>query len=104
MKKPLKVCCILARFASLLSLELGCSAAAGVTLLVVMLLLEPSLWSGVLLVSVDFLAVLFVLGSGGRLMSAESMGGSRWLYLVDPGVLLLMVDCFVSEFVPSSVT
>ena len=28
-------------------------------------------------------------------MSAESMGGNRWSYLVDPGALLLMTDCFV---------
>ena len=62
----LRVCCILARFASLFSLEFECSAVAGVTFLVVVLLMDTLLRSGVLSISVDFLAVLFVLG-GGRL-------------------------------------
>ena len=36
------------------------------------------------------------------LMVAESMDGNNWPYSLDPGVLLLMIDCFVDWFVPSS--
>ena len=63
-KKPLRVYCILVRFASLFSLEFECSTVPGVTMLAVILLLEPSLRSGVFSISVDFLAVLLVFGGG----------------------------------------
>ena len=62
MKTLSRVYCILARFASLFSLEFECSAVAGVTFLMVLLLIDSSLRSGVLSISVDFLDVLFIFG------------------------------------------
>ena len=35
-------------------------------------------------------------------MVVESMGGNNWSYLLDPGVLLLMINYFVGWCVPSS--
>ena len=83
MKKLLRVYCILARFASLFFLEFDRSAVAGITLLVVFLLAESSLRSGVLSISADFLAVLFVLGGDRGLIVVESMGGNNWSYWLD---------------------
>ena len=41
-------------------------------------------------------------GGDRGLMVAESMGGNSLSYSFDPGVSLLMIDCFIDWLVPSS--